>query len=453
MASRLYHPDTVERSLRHDGSGDEPGIKDPDGKWDLRPHRARIIRATDETLQAWHAVLEDDSVPVRWTRMLYTVNSDASEVLTALVHQPRASSLGLEASRGWDERKDQEKGYIISLWGTPNSWNDVILQGPHLYVSTPMYKSVNSTMKNKQDWAATDIEKLPTNAIPVTAFKPSGDRARYDADYTQWEIGPARSYYRIAWRRMAANVGERTLIPALIPPGAAHPDTVSSAGMPADPVTLVTACGFLSSLVLDFAVRAAPKGDIRIGTINRLPVRLGHPLQSALLLRALRLNCVTEAYADIWRDVFQGRFVSDQWASVSVRANRPELGAISATWEAETPIRLAEDRRQSLVEIDALVALMLDVTVDQLCTIYRTQFPVLYGYDYKENFYDANGRLVPNSVLSVWRKTGDSISGADRTATNQAGHTYIYELPFRLLDREADMRTAYAEFERRLAAL
>ena len=118
-----------------------------------------------------------------------------------------------------------------------------------------------------------------------------------------------------------------------------------------------------------------------------------------------------------------------------------------------TPLRIAEDRRQALVEIDALVALMLGVTADQLCTIYRTQFAVLYGYDHKNYVYDANGRLVPNEVLSVWRKKGDQISGAERTATNQAGHTYIYELPFRLLDREADMRTAYAEFERRLAAL
>ncbi len=122
-------------------------------------------------------------------------------------------------------------------------------------------------------------------------------------------------------------------------------------------------------------------------------------------------------------------------------------------WTASTPLRIAEDRRQALVEIDALVALMLGVTADQLCTIYRTQFAVLYGYDHKSYVYDANGRLVPNEVLSVWRKKGDQITGAERTATNQAGHTYIYELPFRLLDREADMRTAYAEFERRLAAL
>ncbi len=95
---------------------------------------------------------------------------------------------------------------------------------------------------------------------------------------------------------------------------------------------------------------------------------------------------------------------------------------------------------------------MLGVTADQLCTVYRTQFAVLYGYDRKDYFYDANGRLVPNAVLTVWRKKGERMSVEERTATNQAGNIYTYELPFRRLDREADMRAAYAEFERRLAA-
>ena len=104
----------------------------------------------------------------------------------------------------------------------------------------------------------------------------------------------------------------------------------------------------------------------------------------------------------------------------------------------------------ALITIVVLVALMLGVTADQLCTVYRTQFAVLYGYDHNTYLYDANGRLVPNVVQVPWRRKGDATSVEERTATNQAGNTYTYELPFRFLDREADMRAAYAEFERRL---
>ena len=54
----------------------------------------------------------------------------------------------LQFSRGWDESRDRKKGYFESRWGVPQSWNDVILQGPHLHVATPMYKIPNPTMKN-----------------------------------------------------------------------------------------------------------------------------------------------------------------------------------------------------------------------------------------------------------------------------------------------------------------
>ena len=51
-------------------------------------------------------------------------------------------------------------------------------------------------------------------------------------------------------------------------------------------------------------------------------------------------------------------------------------------------------------------------------------------------------------MLKVWRQKGDAITREERTATNPSGNTYEYELPFVTLDREADMRQAYAHFER-----
>jgi hypothetical protein len=252
---------------------------------------------------------------------------------------------------------------------------------------------------------------------------------------------------------MAANEGERTLIVALIPPGAAHIHGIYSAGEPRFGLeSLCVASGFLSALLMDLTIRSTPKNNIFLPTLNRLPMPLGHPLQGELALRTLRLNCLTSAYSDLWRDVYRDVFTFDRWAGGRSRANRPAIGDVTKGWTADTPLRIAEDRRQALVEIDALVTLMLGLTADELCTVYRTQFAVLYGYDHKDYVYDANGRLVPNSVLSVWRKKDNQMTSMERTATNQAGRTYIYELPFRLLDREAGMRAAYAEFERRLAA-
>ncbi|QSB16872.1 class I SAM-dependent DNA methyltransferase [Natronosporangium hydrolyticum] len=456
MATSLYHPETVLRSFDHDGSGAEPGLKDPEGKWDLRPHRSRITTVTQSTLETWHAILEGPDVPVGGTRMVYAVNRATAAVLDKLSNARRIGELGLHFSPGWHEKNDRTKGYFESEWGAPDSWQDVILQGPHLFVATPIYKSPNETMLHNQDWSATDFETLAANAVPVTAYKPTGDRHRYDRDYTHWgddeERRSARDFYRLAWRAMAANTGERTLIPALIPPGAAHVNGVFCVGSPNVSLrTLVEIAGFTGSLVSDLLIRAAPKSGIYQGSFERLPIVRDHPLQKQLFSRTLRLNCVTDAYADLWRECWSDEFLRDEWTGGLAHARRLPLGDVGPEWTADTPLRITADRRQALVEIDALVALMLGLTADELCTIYRTQFPVLYGYDRKRDHYDANGRLVPQEVLKVWRKKGDRISEEERTATNQAGNTYTYELPFRTLDREADMRQAYAHFERLLA--
>ena len=420
QGSWLYHPDTVLRSMVHDGTGPEPGLKDPDGRWDIRPHGNRIVEVDAVVLRTWHDVLETPEVPLTRTRMLYTLNRVVERVLATLATQPRVGRLELEFSAGWHEKNDRTKGFFASRWGAPDSWDDVILQGPHLFVATPLYKSPNPTMLNNKDWSATDFEALPPDAIPVTAYKPAGNRDDYDTKYTHWGTDndpiPARDHYRLAWRRMAANTGERTFIPALIPPGASHVDGVFACGVPSDQLqTLARLASVCTSFLTDFSVRAAPKGDIRAYVLSRLAFPEADPdLWKAAALRALRLNCVVDAYGPLWESCWSADFALDRWTGGLPHGRRSEVGVVSPAWTEDTPLRIAADRRQALVEIDALVALMLGVTADELCTIYRTQFAVLYGYDRNRDHYDANGRLVPNEVIVRGARSG--IGSAKKSA-------------------------------------
>ncbi|MFV2021523.1 class I SAM-dependent DNA methyltransferase [Micromonospora sp. LOL_023] len=455
QACWLYHPVVVLRSLAHDGLGTEPALKDDEGGWDMRPHRSRITSVDDDTLRDWHAALENGQSPVRHTRMVYTLNRASAGVLAKLSRVRRIGDYGFRFSSGWHEKNDRSKGYFESGWSVPRSWDDVILQGPHLFVSTPLYKTPNKTLLHHQDWSLTDFEAISTGAIPATAYRRSGDRYDYDCAYTDWgdidHPDPARDHYRIAWRTMASNQSERTFIPGIIPPGASHVDGVFSMGLlGGDGRDLVIAAGYLSSLIADFCVKIAPKSTIRAGAISRLFWGESSLLDNALLLRVLRLNAVTDAYADLWDRCFDVEFSHDAWAGGFEHRRRASIGQVGPKWTMDTPLRIASDRRQALVEIDALVALVLGVAADELCSIYRTQFAVLRGFDKNVYIYDLNGRLVPNRVLVSWRAKGDRITEEERTATNQAGSTYTYELPFVTLDREADMREAYAHFQQLL---
>lgn len=122
-------------------------------------------------------------------------------------------------------------------------------------------------------------------------------------------------------------------------------------------------------------------------------------------------------------------------------------------WTPDSPARKAAERRQLLVELDALAALHLGITADELCAIYRTQFGVLRQYE-RTDLYDANGRKLPKEVAAVYKKSGEAISTEERTWVHpQSGVEYVFELPFTTFDREADMRAAYARFEKMIYEL
>ena len=120
-------------------------------------------------------------------------------------------------------------------------------------------------------------------------------------------------------------------------------------------------------------------------------------------------------------------------------ADRAALGEVGPKWKWATPLRRTADRRQALVEIDAIVAIMLGITAEELLTIYRTQFPVLQKYE-RDALYDANGRQLPGKLASEYRNKG-TVKPADLTVDG-----VTYSEPFVGVDRERDMELAHKHF-------
>jgi hypothetical protein len=465
--ANLFSPATVDRSLEHEGGGFAPGVKNDEGHWSVAGHSDRVVKISPIELTVF-AALYDPTGTLPERARLPAVHS--IPIMTAL-RKLAAPGLALKMiateeqfSQLWKETDRQRDGTIKKISKFPNNIDSLILSGPHFFVANPLYKTPRKVCDHNSAYDLIDLTAATEGYLPRTNFIPACDFDEYYRRVPRLGTGSVLECWRVAFSQMLSTNGERTLQPALLPPKVAHIHTVISfASTKLQEVVLLA--GWCSAVPIDFLVKTSGQGHLYGGLIESLPFAiLNRP--NEIIIRTLLLNCLTIYYAPLWAASYQAIFNSDDWTKRDDdRLLSSSFSLLSNRWSWFAPLRTDYARRQALVELDVLVAQELRLTLDELKTIWRVQFPVAQQYE-SETFYDTHGQIVFTTSKGLtnvglervhWNKVKDLSAGETTSRTviddTQSGgpreRTITYVAPFDRCDREADYEIAWAEFERR----
>lgn len=520
--ANLFAPATVDACYQHDGSGVVDGYKNADGKWNTVGHRDRIVRVDDDALAVFARLYDEPGTPPRRARLPALHAGALNSVLRKLADYPRRlGDLGADyyATEMWHETMQQKDGTIVrrdvgdnAFPTTPADW---VLSGPHFFLANPYNKTPRRVCTANGHYDVIDLETLPDDYLPRSNYRPMTDRAEYarrvprvswtetrtvclpkaqmtpdeaarcegdEGDVERAVARPVTDYYRYLHRRRIGSSSERTLSPALVPPGTAHVHTVLSLTF-TQPRSLLDTAGVAAALVSDFFIKSTGLADLYDSTLSRLPFISSERIAA----RSSALNCLTSHYADLWEQVFDLAFTDQRWSQPdNPRLPQEFFENLTGDWSRDCALRTDYARRMALVEIDVLVAQALGLTLDELLLIYRVQFPVMQQYE-RDTWYDIHGRIVftnskglvgvglprkgartvPPTTVTLpdgTKKTGnhgweDIRDLPDGTVIEQTvsddtlpggphQKTRRYVAPFALANREDDYRTAWAFFDR-----
>jgi hypothetical protein len=483
--ANIFHPKTIDASMDHTGEGLVPGIKDDQGKWSIQGHRHRALSVDSEILKLFARLYDEPGTPTLRAR-LPTLHSQ--ELVIALQRFATSSSrLGnysgsYYATTFWNEVIAQKDGTINRLTQFPNNVDDWILSGPHFFVGSPFYKTPRKVCTKNSDYDVLDLSILPDDYIPRANYFPAVSIHEYQNRIPTfiWNggstTGKVTTKYRLISRKMLSHSGERTLISAIVPPRCAHIDGCFSIAFYDDRLLLRLA-HFSLSIVGDFYVKSTGISNFRDQVSAQFPVL---DQDTRATSRLLALTCLTSHYKMLWEDHFDLNFARQSWASNDTRLNRSFWEELRHGWEKKFALRDDLSRRQALIELDVLAAQALGLTIDELLTIYRVQFPVMRQYE-ADTWYDQNGRItftaskgLPGVGLPRTAKKGDRSWSIDAPGRRENGiglgwedvrhlqegtitrnimddtlaggphpRTITYVAPFDRCDREADYRTAW----------
>ena len=494
IITSLFHPKTIDECFESTDNSIAEGQKDKDGKWNHHGQKDRLITINKEALEDIGRVFADDLT----SPILPDIHSESLlKVMQKFAHvQTRIRDLGEDnyyISSMWNETTARTDGTIAEFPNLqtkkPASPKKTILNGPHLYVGNPLFKTPNNPCKSNKDWLPIDLELIPDDFTPRCKYEQKCDDATYvDRQVIcKWDGKPFDQHWRLAYREMVGTDSERTLTSGLYPNGVSCVNTINMLAS-SNMKHLLSVASSFASLPLDAYVRMLGKGHLLPELISGLPLVNYECRYVAAISRFLVLTCLTLPYRSLWDSTFSPEFIKEQWTVKSTGLDSEWFARLTPEYSRNCGLRNDLMRRQALLELDVLTAQAMGLDLKDLLTLYRLRFRVMRDYE-ANTWYDQKGRIVfttnaalPSVGLPRKKRVKDATEGIsyrvngyavdakglgfedvkdmkegyvekifpDVSMTDTPVMTTIrYEAPFFQMDREADYRMAWEIFERR----
>lgn len=463
---------TVDACFAHEGHGAVPGIKSSSGDeddasvagWTVAGHRDRVVAIDSRSLEVFAKLYDAVGTPPAEARLPTIHAQQLVQVLDKFsAYRERLGAIGDKyySIEMWHETNSQKDGTLKRETRFPTEPRELILAGPHFFVANPCSKTPRAICTEKGHYDVLDLEALPEDYLPRTNYIPAclAEEYRRRTRSVPWtDRRPVTEFYRLIHRRMLSQAGERTLLATIAPKSVAHLHTVVSTCFAAVS-DLLRVVSWMQSLPADFATKTTGKGDLTEGGLAFLPLL---PVDMFLFSRTVSLNCLTSHYANLWEKAWDDAFRAQAWLGDDERLDPDFWKMLTPVWGRECGLRTAFARRWALLEQDVVAARYLRLTLEELQTIYRIQFPVLCQNE-KDTWYDQKGRIVftcskglPGVGLTraEWNDVKDLQSGTvtrqvtDNTLpTGPVERSIVYHAPFTRCDRERDYATVWGKLE------
>ena len=482
LINNLFHPATIDGCFAHDGHGLCGGIKDTKGNWNSQAHKDRIVKISNKELQVLSDIFEDGTTG-DCAKLVSIHTKEVVKVLEKIeAFDSHVRDFKHIITVCFDETGAPKAGLIKRNTHYPNvDEYDMIYNGPHFYVANPFSKNPRKEcIVANRDYDMIDLMTMTKGfmsrsnycrLISINDFKSYIQGFKIEQKDGNEVFDNYIDHYKVGFRNMMSQIGERTLICAVLPGKTAHINGVRSISF-LDRTNTVDIAALCASIVMDFYMKTIGSDNLMPSRMQSFPLGVAEKFQPAMYSRTLLLNCLTVHYADLWQSCWCPKYAQEEW-SLSDPRLKPFTG-LTEEWTWDTPLRNYFERRQALVEIDVLAAMALGLSLKDLELIYNIQFPVLQQNE-NDTWYDAKGNIVFTcskglNGVGCERKEWESIRGnlsEDGMTYEGTASTYVhtidpkksemyggeqvtYYAPYTKCDRIADYRRAWAFFENRL---